>query len=507
MNVSQLFDHWRIGDNPFRGEEARHDAVFARMTEDDALGATHSDFEKIVGDLRHPSAAIVFGEKGSGKTAIRLQMARRIRQHNEQHPGDKVLLVAYDDLNGVLDRFHARIGGRDPLASFEQLKLVDHVDAILGSVTPRLVESILTVAEGSDRIDLGPESRRTTRRLTPDVKRDLLILQAVYDDPARADVRTARLRRFLGVLLPARVVLWNLVALFGWLPAAAYAWIVYELVPVRPAWLLYPFIALLAFWALAVFKVFAIDRLRLRRLGRKVRRQLRVIDRSDLSFARSLAQLDPVVRSATVLPMADSDEPRYAMLERLKRVLGAFGYKGLIIVLDRVDEPTLISGDPARMQAIVWPMLNTKFLQQEGLGIKLLLPVDLRHSLLKESSSFFQGARLDKQNLVERLSWTGAMLYDLAEARLRACQNEGAPKAHLINLFAEEVTRQDVVDALDQMHQPRDAFKFLYRCLTEHCSNVTADDNEWKVPRLVLEMVRKQEAERLQQLYRGIRPA
>jgi benzoyl-CoA reductase/2-hydroxyglutaryl-CoA dehydratase subunit BcrC/BadD/HgdB len=99
------------------------------------------------------------------------------------------------------------------------------------------------------------------------------------------------------------------------------------------------------------------------------------------------------------------------------------------------------------------------------------------------------------------------MLYDLAEARLRACQDEGAPKAHLINLFAEEVTRQDVVDALDQMHQPRDAFKFLYRCLTEHCSNVTAEDNEWKVPRLVLEMVRKQEAERLQQLYRGIRPA
>jgi len=77
MNVSQFFDHWGIADNPFRGEEARHDAVFARMSDTHA-GATHSDFEKILGDLRHPSTAIVFGEKGSGKTAIRLQMARRI---------------------------------------------------------------------------------------------------------------------------------------------------------------------------------------------------------------------------------------------------------------------------------------------------------------------------------------------------------------------------------------------------------------------------------------------
>lgn len=69
------------------------------------------------------------------------------------------------------------------------------------------------------------------------------------------------------------------------------------------------------------------------------------------------------------------------------------------------------------------------------------------------------------------------------------------------------MTRQDLVDALDQMHQPRDAFKLLYRCLSEHCSNVTAEQAQWRVPRLVLEHVRKQEADRVQQLYRGIRPA
>ena len=69
------------------------------------------------------------------------------------------------------------------------------------------------------------------------------------------------------------------------------------------------------------------------------------------------------------------------------------------------------------------------------------------------------------------------------------------------------MTRQDIVDALDQMHQPRDAFKFLYQCIQEHCSNVTQEQAAWVIPRLVLETVRKQQSDRVQQFYRGVRPA
>ena len=60
----------------------------------------------------------------------------------------------------------------------------------------------------------------------------------------------------------------------------------------------------------------------------------------------------------------------------------------------------------------------------------------------------------------------------------------------LLDLFESDVALRDLVDALDQMHQPRDAFKFLYQCIAEHCSNVTAEEGQWRVPRLVLEMVR-----------------
>lgn len=188
-------------------------------------------------------------------------------------------------------------------------------------------------------------------------------------------------------------------------------------------------------------------------------------------------------------------------------MIARFGYTGILVLVDRVDEPTLVNGDTEKMRAIMWPLFNNKFLQQERFGVKLLLPIELRHALFKESADFFQEARLDKQGFIERLSWTGPMLYDLCNARLNACRVPGSEPLSLIQLFDEDVTRQDVVDALDQMHQPRDAFKFLYRCLNEHCSNVTAEEGSWRVPRLVLENVRRVESDRVQQLYRGITPA
>jgi hypothetical protein len=60
---------------------------------------------------------------------------------------------------------------------------------------------------------------------------------------------------------------------------------------------------------------------------------------------------------------------------------------------------------------------------------------------------------------------------------------------------------------LDQMHQPRDAMKFLYRVVQEHCSNVPAEEPVYRIPRLVLETVRKAQSQRVQDLQRGLTPA
>lgn len=517
MNLGQFFEHWGIAENPFRGEEARHDAVFARLSAEAPLEADtpthtpiharHSDFEKILGDLTRPSTSIVFGEKGSGKTALRLQIEARAGAHNRANPRARVLLIAHDDLNAVIDRFHERGGQASALESLRHFRLVDHVDAMLLWAVPRLVDALLEEPPPAGALDIGESGRKAIRKLDGGARRDLLLLQAIYDRPDIAHGRTARLRKALRLPIGGGRRAWDALLLAGWvLPVAALVgwWQLGGLPDV--AWWVMVAAGAVA-WAAAGVKRLALDRLAMLRLGRKVRKQVRVTGRGDVSYAQSFAQLEPVLLGVASLPTTDADDTRYALLDRLRRVLAPLGYRGLLIVIDRVDEPSLISGNPEAMRALIWPLLSNKFLQMEGVGVKMLLPIELRHALYRESSAFFQEARLDKQNLVDRLSWTGAMLHDLCEARLRACMTPGAKPIALVDLFAEDVTERDLVDALDQMHQPRDAFKFLYQCLSEHCSNVTAGQQAWRVPRLVLEGVRKQQAERVQQLYRGISPA
>jgi hypothetical protein len=573
MNLARFFEHWRIVENPFRGEEARQDEVFLRLGElaghaapspappasisastvlpaGDEPGSlvvsgpapamppagsangtrrswisrtVHSDFEKIAGDFSRPGTAIVFGEKGSGKTAIRIQLAERVEEYNKAHPTDRCLLVAYDELNPVLDRFHERMAGsssdkkREDGAGgvaqvFRKFRLVDHIDAILSIVTPRVVSELFRDPDGVPPIDLGAEPRRTARKLDSLVRHELLLLQALYDRPEHAESRTRRLRRLLRLSRPAWSVVWSLAAAWGWVvPAAFVVWALFGAdASVREGknpLVTWTAVGLAAAYALVLGKYLLMDRLKFLSLGHRVRKQIRVSLRGDRSYAHSLRELDLRVHEPGVLPTTDSDETRYAMMARLRRVLRGFGYASMVIVMDRMDEPTLMSGDPERMQGVVWPLLNNKFLQQPGMGIKMLLPIELRHALFRESAAFFQNARLDKQNLIERLSWSGAMLYDLCDARLAACRPTDAPPVKLIDLFAEDVTVGDIVDALEQMQQPRDAFKLMYQCFTEHCANVTEDQGQWRVPRHVLETVRKSQAERVRQLYRGVRPA
>jgi hypothetical protein len=605
VTPTEFLQHWSIVENPFRDEEARNDAVLARMALDarratgnaarpgapaasgrktpaqilaeaqalavaqngepsrpaapDAPGGTgpagggttavngragearpgdsradrpsvgapaepraslaaaaatfHSDFEKIVGDFRRPSTAVVFGEKGSGKTAIRLQLAARVEEFNREHPESRMLFVPYDSLGAMLDQLHQVVQGKTALESLQKIRLVDHLDGILHTITPPIVDAFLGIAGVGGAVNLGFDARRPARRLDAESKRALLLLQVLYDRPDGAVERTRALRSRLGVWLPAGYLLLTLAAFLGWIPAAGlYLWARFAPLPGFPPLtsinaLTLGILGLAALWLLAVAKRSVWDRVALLRMAKRIRKQLRVVPRGDLSYMRALRQLAPRTRDPANLPITDSDAPRYAMTQGLRRILRPFGYAGIIVVVDRIDEPSIVSGDADRMRAIVWPMLANRFLQQEGIGMKLLLPIELRYALFRESSAFFQEARLDKQSMVERLSWTGAMLYDLCNARLQACRSAHAGPVALLDLFEEDVTRQDLVDALDQMHQPREAFKFMYRCLTEHCAGVTADQSAYRIPRHVLEHVKKQEADRVQQLYRGIRPA
>ena len=87
-----------------------------------------------------------------------------------------------------------------------------------------------------------------------------------------------------------------------------------------------------------------------------------------------------------------------------------------------MDEPQQVEGDPRKMRAFIWPLLDNKFLRHPGIGFKLLLPIELAYYLEKENKEFYDRARPDKLNMIKPLRWTGPSLYDLASDRLRACR-------------------------------------------------------------------------------------
>jgi len=526
MTVSDFLQHWQLTENPFRGEEARTDSVFGKMSmpgvkpvqvmgvtalslRNNDLALFHSDFEKILGDLRRPSSSVVFGEKGSGKTAIRLQISRRISEHNVANPGAKVLIVPYDDLNPYLDRLHERLAGKTYLDSLQKIRLVDHMDAMLHTVVPRLVDALLGHVFQGDVFELPTDPKKSVRKLDRMMRRDVLLLQSLYDRPEHAPERTQALRRRLGIWPAASIISGSVFLYLA--PLLIIAAVLASEMAVFPnvpqQWLDIGFVTATVLYCVLVLKFVVWDRFALLRTAHKVRKQIRVLPRGDLSYAKSLRMLPGSLRDAGNLPLTDADTPRYNCFERLKKVLRCFGYTGMVIVIDRVDEPTIVAGDPDRMRAVVWPLLANKFLQQDGVGAKLLLPMELHHALMRESNAFFQGARLDKQHLVEELAWTGPMLFDLCETRLNTCRVGEAGPLDLLSMFAEDVTRQDLLDALDKVRQPREAFKLLYRCMIEHCATFTRGQSEWRISRATLQNVTKLESQRVQQVLRGIRPA
>jgi primosomal protein N' len=99
MTEQEFLEHHRLARNPFVDEDAQTDTVFRDFC---ISGTFHPSWSKVVGDSKQPATAIVFGAKGSGKTAMRLQLIHQIARHNSEDPERKVFLVMELQVNLVL---------------------------------------------------------------------------------------------------------------------------------------------------------------------------------------------------------------------------------------------------------------------------------------------------------------------------------------------------------------------------------------------------------------------
>ena len=500
MQVQTFFEHYGLSENPFTAEEARDDPVFRRLL-DQSTG--HPDFDKVFGDPAHPRAGVVFGEKGSGKTALRLMIERRIERYNAERTDQLAWIVRYDDLNPLIDQLKQRnpkLSEDELLGSFQ---LNDHIDGILSRATTRLIDNIV----GTRSEDLRGKPKKTARRMPRQKRADLAVLAMIYDQPLNGNFseRFGRLRRVLRVgMMPwAGVMNW-----LGGLALIAAAGMAIGLWLTKTNDL--PSMLIVGAAAAAGVFLLSAGLVRMDKLWameRRIRRHVPVVYRSTKQLRQALGRVALEELNDRPIPLSQDEDSRYQLLARLIDILGEFDYASMVVLVDRVDEPVSIAGSTQRMRALVWPLLNNKFLQQDRVGVKLLLPVELRHVLVRENADFFQQARLDKQHLIERLTWSGTLLYDLCSRRLRACQASGADPISLQTLFADDVTEQDVIDALNQMHQPRDAFKFIYQLLLDHCAGISDDHPSYKIARLTLDHVRKTQSQRISDLRQGIGPA
>ena len=478
MKVQQFLEHHGINQNPFSQEDAQTDPLFQKLC---SGGTFHPAWDKIYGDPSTPSTAVVFGEKGSGKTALRLQIVDHTAKYNRENPDHRVFIINYDDFNPFLDSFNEKVGwpGARPEKTLSKWRLWDHIDCILSLATTNIVNDIL---DGKPPREAGSfqVSKAKLASLTRTNKRDLLLLASFYDrssDLAQQH-RWASLRRALAVPnwrsfcdftigLVVTLVLFGILAQTSSLNQFGRPW----------AWFV-----VIAGWAPWIW-----HQSKMALLAWKTSRQIRVLDRPVNQLRSILANFDPKDLIGQPIPARDRSDDRYELLTKLQNILEAFGFDSICVLVDRVDEPHLINGSPERMKALLWSMFDNKFLKHAGIGFKLLLPIEVSFYLTREDKEFYERSRLDKQNLIRTLEWTGESLFDLANDRARACAINPDPTISIKKWFEDSINEPELVSTLSRLRVPRHLFKFLHRLLVEHCHRYTDESPRWTINRETLQ--------------------
>ena len=509
MKLQQFLDHYNLAENPFAHEDAKDDDIFRRHLID---GTHHPAWDKIFGPPDHPSTSVVFGEQGSGKTALRLQMVDQIRRHNAGTADNKVLVVEYDDLDPFLDTLRENIGraGKTPEKTVKSVKLHDHMDAILSLATSRLLDIVNGNVDDSEKV-----SAERIKALTPLQRRDTMVLAALYDrsydqSPRR---RWRAIRKRVGystwktwwdVLLGVVVTLLALLGLGYYLFGDSVdAGSVNVVRPVggeavvetadketadasEPTYTWLPF-AIAGGIALLGWLPYLWHRMRLFFKARKIAKRIRVLDKRPSDLRRILAKFSRDELLNQPLPTGDSADPRYELFHKLSGVLRALGFKAMLVIIDRVDEPHLVNGQAERIRDVLWPLLDHKFLSTDDVAFKMLLPKDVTDFLDRESADFHQRSRLDKRNLVKSLEWSGQSLYDITNDRLRACTRDGEEPITIDQIFDASLTTDVLIDRFARLRLPRHLFKFLYRLLVDHCSKFTEQEPDYTISRDTVE--------------------
>jgi hypothetical protein len=480
--------HWGLRTDPFACEDADKDYVLAEIDAD----AVHTGFDRIYGDPRMPAPGIVFGEKGSGKSGLRLMMRRHLATYNEGRDTDRVFVVEYIEFNPYLEHFRGR-SSRKAADVLAEWTVSDHLDCLLSLGTTKLVDLCL--------------DEDASGKLSHKQKVNLLLLAALYYDSERRTAAEAvrKLRLAIRRLNGRQVLRWTALVLLTAVGAAVavFPFLVEGDHGAPKWWHLAGGLLVAGTWLADAFLGW-----RLRRRARRATHAIRVLARDAGPLASVVQSLSPRERAEFPLPEGNREEVRYELLHRLMDLTGAFGYSGWYALMDRVDEPSLLSGDSRLMAAFVEKLLDIKLLQHPGLALKLFLPIELESLHRSASAEDLKTMRLDKSNLITELKWGGQELLEVANERIAACAEPGSHAAGL-DAFLEEGFDLDYLRAtLGLLGTPRYSFGFLSALVLDHVKDLPGglaeDDPAWRIPRARFDIERAAWIDRTRQLRRAM---
>lgn len=474
MRIERFLEKHGLMKNPFaNAEEAQGDDVLLRLLEKRDFHFGHPQWPKFYGSPPGNQTSVVFGLKGSGKTAMRLALDTALNAFNasEQAKSDgKTLLINYDEFNAYLSAWERRmeevlrqtrgmwskVRGKDaPSPSLkEQWHLTHHIDAIL-SETSRHFEEILSAKDAKPR------------GWNEHTKYDTLFLAALFlpsrSHEYRRTLTHLRQRLFSG---PARLKE-KLGAALKTIGTLGGYWVYRKMLA--------------------------------RALARRLAASVQVIDRDlpDLDWALRLIPSGYLKSQPLAMKGAEplSESARYDLLNKAVGISKNAGYARVAVVIDKVDEPTMLAGSYARMSSFIRPMWNNKLLQTSGIHFKMLLPEQLYEPIRKGDPDLVLLARPDKANMI-RLEWSGEHLYEMLIERATVCKTgQDGRDYDLQNLFDPEISRMELVAELSKTRMPRYAAKLLNRLLVETCESTLDADVQDTIPRITSKVFHQVTAE------------
>ncbi len=407
MEIKEWLQVWQFEHNPFVIFDADRDPYLqTAMVENTSLRSVLLHLEK-------PSPYVIFAIRGAGKSSMRIDTERYLRQYQ-----DKVLVIGYVEFNELLSEVSrprrlpmeysanksvlARIFKRkkeEPLARESKITLDDHLDYLLKLGIEELYGHILE----SRKEDMLRDNREIAEKF--------LLLTALYFAPNDLSSKVTALRRLMEIA--------------GYKKRSN-------------------------FFAKKQSKF----------LAGEIYRHIRGVPVSLDGTFKIIQEIGPGLFEFHGIPR--TTENRFTLLKSFMDLVRYFGLSGVYLLIDRVDEPTSIKGDPEKMRELVTPVLDDQLFQIDHLGIIMFLPYEL-HDLKKYYRS-------DRIKTISSINWSAENMIRLIEKRMNVGRKPGSPPIQLADIFEDdgESKAQFIVRQLT----PRNAFRLLSIIVEEHCQTV-----------------------------------